>query len=194
MSTSPARTDPQRLIRLLADVAAGQQSALEQLYQCTSAQLFGLALRILGKQEWAEDVLQETYLNIWRFAGDYQAGLSAPMTWMGTILRNRALDYLRRAKVEREDTHQELDETLAEILASDTPNPEQLLNSSQNAQALAHCLEDLEQKQRQAISLAYLKDMSHVELATLLAVPLGTVKSWIRRGLDKLRGCLEAAI
>ncbi|HTJ92900.1 MAG TPA: sigma-70 family RNA polymerase sigma factor, partial [Pararobbsia sp.] len=138
-------------------------------------------------REWAEEVLQDSFVNIWRHAGDYQASLAAPMTWLAAIVRHRALDHLRRVRASGES---EWDDTLEAWLPSCETGPEDALSISQEARALAHCLDALDPEQRQAIALAYLRDQSHSEVSTSLRVPLGTVKSWIRRGLEKLKSCL----
>ena len=166
------------------------EAALRQLYDLTSAKLYGVALRILGRRDWAEDALQEAYLNIWRVAGDYKVALSPPMAWMGVIVRSRALDFLRRRASERADVAVELDDALHDSLASDQPAPLDTAQASEQAWALHECLRKLEAKQREVVSLAYLRDLSHGELAQQLQLPLGTVKTWIRRGLDQLRGCM----
>lgn len=188
-ATRPEPT-PDTLADLLARVQGADPTALRTLYDLTSAKLFGLALRILVKREWAEDVLQESFVNIWRHAGDYQSSLAAPMTWLAAIVRNRALDQLRRVKASGES---EWDDTLEDWLPSGDLGPADSLSISQEARSLAHCLDVLDPEQRQAIALAYLRDQSHSEVSTSLRVPLGTVKSWIRRGLDKLKACLGAA-
>ena len=180
---------PDTLADLLERIQGSDPTALRSLYELTSSKLFGLALRILVKREWAEDVLQDSYVNIWRHAGDYQASLSAPMTWLAAIVRNRALDHLRRVRANGEG---EWDETLDEILPSNELDPSDALSTSQEARQLAHCLGRLEPEQRQAIVLAYLRDQSHTEVCASLRVPLGTAKSWIRRGLEKLKSCLGA--
>ncbi len=182
------------LTALLDQVARQDAAALKSLYARTSSVLFGLALRVVRHREWAEDVVQESYLTIWRSAGDYRASLSPPMAWMGLIVRSRALDLLRRRVAERVDRTQELDDTLAETLEGDAPNPMDEVQASQQARALHRCLQQLEFRQRQALSLAYLRDLSHHELAEQLRLPLGTVKTWIRRGLIQLRGCMAGAI
>lgn len=166
------------------------ESALRQLYDLTSAKLYGLALRVVGNREWAEDVLQEAYLTVWRSAGDYRAALSPPLAWMGLIVRSRALDFLRRRKTERADAALELDDTISETVAGDAPNPMDTSQASEQAWALHECLRKLEAKQREVLSLAYLRDLSHGELAEHLKLPLGTVKTWIRRGIEQLRGCM----
>ncbi|MFZ5567562.1 MAG: sigma-70 family RNA polymerase sigma factor [Pseudomonadota bacterium] len=178
------------LTTLLDRVARQDATALKALYELSSALLFGLAMRVVRNPEWAEDVLQESYLTIWRSAGDYRASLSPPMAWMGLIVRSRALDLLRRRAAERADRMDELDEALSDTLEGDAPNPMDEVQASQQARALHHCLQQLEQAQRQVLSLAYLRDLSHNELAEQLRLPLGTVKTWIRRGLIQLRGCM----
>jgi RNA polymerase sigma-70 factor (ECF subfamily) len=166
------------------------EAALRELYDRTSSKLFGVAMRVVGNREWAEDVLQDAYLNIWRIAGDYRASLSPPMAWMGVIVRSRALDFRRRRASERADTAVELDDTLADTLAGDGANPMDTTQASEQAWALHECLRKLESRQREVVSLAYLRDLSHSELAEQLKLPLGTVKTWIRRGLEQLRGCM----
>jgi len=186
---SPNATDD-LLMELLDRIATRDEAALKTLYDEVSAKLYGVAMRVLGKVEWAEDALQDSFLYIWRAAPDYRASLSPPMAWMGLIVRSRCLDLLRRQQAERVNATQELDETLADQLGSDDPGPLDTHHASQQAQALHRCLSQLEHKQREVVTLAYLRDLSHGELAEQLRLPLGTVKSWIRRGLEKLRGCM----
>lgn len=176
----------------LADPARRTDSerALRELYDQTSGKLYGLAMRVVSNREWAEDVLQEAYLTIWRVAGDYRASLSPPMAWLGVIVRSRALDFLRRRASERADTTVELDDAISDTVAGDSPNPMDTSQASEQAWALHECLRKLEARQREVLSLAYLQDLSHSELAGQLKLPLGTVKTWIRRGLDQLRGCM----
>ncbi|AQV95312.1 RNA polymerase subunit sigma-24 [Cupriavidus necator] len=183
----------ERLAALLQAVAIGDRQALRGLYDLTATKLFGLALRITGRRDWAEDVVQESFVSIWHHAGDYRPHLAAPMTWMTAIVRNRALDCLRRATAARVGQTVELDDDLGEWLADDAAGPAELADASQQARALNRCLQRLDQPQRQAIMLAYLQDLSHAELAARLRAPLGTVKSWIRRGLERLRSCMEGA-
>lgn len=181
----------QTLMALLDRIAQHDDAALKTLYDLTSGKLYGLALRVLRRHEWAEDALQETFLQIWRTAAGYRATLSPPMAWLGLIVRSRALDVLRRHKAEREDLSDDIDGAgLAEQLASDTPDPMHTRLASQQAWALHQCLSRLENRQREVVSLAYLRDLSHGELAAQLQLPLGTVKTWIRRGLDQLRICM----
>ena len=177
--------------RQLAGARAGEaEAALRELYDLTSSKLYGVALKVLGNSNWAEDVLQEAYLNIWRIAGDYRSALSPPMAWMGVIVRSRALDFRRRRASERADAGLELDDAISETVAGDSPDPMDTTQASEQAWALHECLRKLEAKQREVVSLAYLRDLSHGELAQQLKLPLGTVKTWIRRGLEQLRGCM----
>lgn len=183
--------DPDELLMDLIDrIARRDEAALKALYDLTARKLYGLSLRVLGSAEAAEDALQEVYLQVWRSAGDYRATLSPPMAWLGLIVRSRSLDLLRRRAADRAHLTQELDEALADTLPGDAPNPMDTSLASQQAWAMHQCLRQLENKQREVISLAYLRDLSHGELAERLALPLGTVKTWIRRGLDKLRDCM----
>ena len=178
------------LIQLLDRVAARDHAALKALYDRTAGKLYGLALRVVSQRERAEDVLQEAFLTIWRSAGDYRASLSPPMAWMGLIVRSRGLDALRRRTADRAQLTQEFDEVLADTLQGDSPNPMDTVHASEQAFALHQCLGKLDSKQREVVSLAYIRDLSHSELSTQLKLPLGTVKTWIRRGLDQLRNCM----
>jgi len=184
----------QSLIDLMQRIAAHDQdasAALRELYDQTSSRLYGVALRVTGNREWAEDALQDAYLNIWRIAGDYRASLSPPMAWLGVIVRSRALDFLRRRNSERVDRNQELDDFVQETVASEAVDPADAVSTSEQAFALRQCLSRLEPKQREVVSLAYLRDLSHGELAVQLKLPLGTVKTWIRRGIEQLRHCMQ---
>ena len=179
------------LMDLIDRVARRDEAALKALYDLTSSKLYGLSMRVVGKAEWAEDALQETFLQIWRSAGDYRASLSPPMAWLGLIVRSRSLDYLRRRSAERIHLTDEIDDAMSDTLEGDSPNPMDTTLASQQAWALHQCLGQLENRQREVVSLAYLRDLSHGDLAEQLSLPLGTVKTWIRRGLDQLRTCMS---
>lgn len=175
--------DPEQLRTWLA--AAGQQDAIafRALYNAAAPKLFGFALRILRKRELAEEALQEGFVSIWHAAPNYQAGLAAPLTWMAAIVRNKALDILRRT-----DDAVELDH---DLLRDDACTPAEASEMSSDARALADCMSGLEGLHRQAIGLAFFHDLSHSEVAQRMALPVGTVKTWIRRGLEKLKHCLS---
>lgn len=183
-------TDPQQLRSLLAAVARRDAAAFRALYDATSPKLFGFALRILNRKELAEDVLQESFVSVWNNAGSYQAGLAAPMTWMTTIVRNRAYDLLRRVDATVEIDADTFDKDVMEALESSDPSPFDALSMDADARALAQCFSRLEGLHRQAIALAFYHDLSHSEVAQQLKLPLGTVKTWVRRGLERLRTCL----
>jgi RNA polymerase sigma factor (sigma-70 family) len=183
-------TPDAELILLLDRVAGHDPVALKALYDRCASKLFGLAIRVVTNREWAEDVLQESFLTIWRAAGEYRASLSPPMAWMGLIVRSRALDFLRRRAAERTHLTQEIDDVLADTLEGDAPCPMDTAQASEQAWALHQCLGRLDNRQREVVSLAYVRDLSHSELAQQLRLPLGTVKTWIRRGLDQLRLCM----
>lgn len=178
------------LIALIDRIALADEKALRELYELASPKLYGVAVRVVTNRDWAEDVLQEAFINIWRIAGDYRSTLSPPMAWMALVVRSRGLDFLRRRASERADRMQELDDVISDTVAGDSPNPMDTAQASEQAKALHNCLSLLDNKQREVVSLAYMRDMSHNELAAQLKLPLGTVKTWIRRGLEQLRGCM----
>lgn len=182
------------LMALIDRVGQREEAALRLLYDRTSSKLFGLALRVVRQREWAEDVLQEAFLTIWRAAADYRSSLSPPMAWMGLIVRSRALDLLRRRTADRAQFTQEFDDVMEDTLESNAPNPMDMADASEQAWALHQCLRQLEGPQREVVSLAYLRDLSHSELAEQLKLPLGTVKTWIRRGVEKLRACMAGFV
>jgi RNA polymerase sigma-70 factor, ECF subfamily len=177
------------LDELMARCALRDQRAFAELYRRSSGRLLAVAMRIVRRRDWAEDVLQESFVNIWNHVTDYSRAKSAPMTWMTAIVRNRALDWARRPKHETAD--EDLD-GLIENWEDDTPGPAQRLMQAGAAGELNDCLRILSGQQRQSIALAYMHGLSHSELSEHLGEPLGTIKTWIRRGLEKLRGCLEA--
>ena len=184
-----AKDAPDDLAALLGACGRRDREAFARLYRASSPKLFGVALRILKREDWAEEVLQDAYVSIWNHSGGYASGLSAPMTWMTSIVRNRCLDWLRKPRFEVADPEGEI----AERTASNFEGPLALLERSNEASAIAACLKGLEPKQRQTIVLAFYEGLSHSELAAHLREPLGTVKTWVRRGLVRLKGCLAAA-
>ena len=174
------------LLEMAGRRGAESQAAFAELYRYTSPKLFGVALRILRRSDWAEEVLQECYVNIWNHSANYQAGLSAPMTWLTSIVRNRCLDWLRRPNLEDATD----DDGVFDTFEAPDPGPLDRLQQVSEAAAIARCLDTLETRQRQAIGIAFYEGLTHAELAEKLAQPLGTVKTWVRRGLLRLRDCL----
>jgi len=198
-----ADTDPSarqhQLADLLSRTALGDRVAFDTLYRHTSAHLLGVILRIQSDRAQAEDVLQEVYVNIWRSAQSFNPALSQPSTWLNSIARNRAIDSLRRrqtspqtvSSVVMDADDEETD--MLNALPSDAPGPLDLLEQASEAMALQDCMAQLNKDQRQSLALAYYQGLSHSEVAEQLRQPLGTVKSWVRRGLQGLKNCLERA-
>jgi RNA polymerase sigma factor (sigma-70 family) len=172
----------------LARAGQGDRSAFRAVYEATSAKLFGVCLRILPDRQTAEDVLQDTYVTVWRKAASFDASRASPITWLVTIARNRAIDRLRSAAPMRNAAPVEEAHDLADAgpLASET------VEQADEATRLNGCLETLEDKARAVIRTAFFEGATYDELAKRENVPLGTMKSWIRRGLLRLRSCLEA--
>ncbi len=185
-----ANTPDSELMELLDRIAAREQAALKLLYDRTASRLYGLALRIVGNKEWAEDVLQDSFMGIWRSAGTYRDSLSPPLAWMGMLVRSRALDFLRRRRAERLHLNVPIEDVEELLQDREAQSPMQWVEASEQAAVLHQCLQKLEQPQRQVVSLAYLRDLSHSELASHLKLPLGTVKTWMRRSLEQLRKCM----
>ncbi len=186
-SQTSAVGDPATLAKWISAVALGDRQAYRRLYDATSPKLFAVALRILRDESRAEDVLQDSFVNVWNGAAGYNSSLSAPMTWMVTIVRNRSLDYIRRG----DHRTIALDDDLAAVLESNQPTPSESAMHAQDATALHRCLKRLDAGQRQAIAFAYFQGLTHSELAATLRIPIGTVKTWIRRGLEKMKRCLD---
>ena len=180
---------------LLARTALGDRAAFAELYRRTSAHLFGVVLRINRDRGQVEDVLQETYVNVWRAAGGFDAARAQPLTWLTSIARNRAIDSLRRqqAQPRLSSGEQDEDEDVYDRAADDQPGPLELLQRVSDARALGACMEMLSAQQRQSVALAFYDGLSHAEVAARLHEPLGTVKSWVRRGLLALKACLDKA-
>jgi RNA polymerase sigma-70 factor (ECF subfamily) len=170
----------------MAGVAGGDRAALRTVYRLTSAKLFGTIVRIVPERDRAEDILQDVYVKVWRRAGRFDARKGSPITWLCTIARNTALNDLRRdgRKVERAD------DALPEVEDADTLPADEWLCAMEESEALARCLQELSGDQRRSIRLAFFEGYSYSELARKVDVPLGTMKSWIRRGLAGLKGCL----
>jgi RNA polymerase sigma-70 factor (ECF subfamily) len=182
-----ADADRSELVAALARVAGGDRAALQMVYQDTSAKLFGVCLRILNDRSEAEDVLQEVYLTVWRKAASFDPARASPITWLVAIARNRSIDRLRSAAGGRRMDPIDA----ADDVRDPAPAAVELVEAAQQSSRLSLCLEQLESRQSSAIRAAFLDGNTYEELAERMKVPLGTMKSWIRRGLLKLRDCLE---
>jgi RNA polymerase sigma-70 factor, ECF subfamily len=183
----------EELRALLSRVALGNQRAFTDLYRQAGAHLYAVALRIVRNGPLAEEVLQEAFVSVWHHAGTYDAAKSQPLTWLTSIVRNRCLDQLRKREIDTVTLVGDDDDAAEWDLPSDGPTPIELLLAGADARALRDCVDSLDGGPKQAIALAFFQGLSHGELAAHLREPLGTVKSWVRRGLEKLRRCLDAA-
>lgn len=180
-----AATTPEDLARLMTRVAAGERAALRQLYEATSAKLFAVCLRILSDREEAEDVLQEVYVTVWRRADRFDGSRASVMTWVSTIARNRSIDRLRaRGPMAYADQVEELE------IPDGAVSAEALLVTAGEDQRLHRCLSELDERTEKVIRTAFFEGVTYEALARRMNTPLGTVKSWVRRGLAKLKGCL----
>jgi len=178
--------DEAELFRLMRRVGQRDHAAFQDLYRVTAPQLFAIGLRILKQRELAEDVLQESFISIWERAVDYDSVRGTPMSWLATIVRHRAIDALRRLGA-RPEGWSETDEALVNLVAgADSASDRRMVLG-----ALGRCLDQLEPKPRDAVVYAYAYGYTHEELAERLKAPLGTVKSWIRRSLERLKACLD---
>lgn len=182
----PADEARAHLAATLLAVGSEDRAAFRELYRLTSAKLFGVALRICGDRQAAEDVLHDVYLTIWRRAGAWEPGRASPITWLATVARNRAIDW-RRAQATRAAVPIEH----APDLPDDTPDAEAMLMAAGERHALLQCLAELEIRQRDAIRTAFFDGVTYAELAKRADVPEGTAKSWVRRGLQRLKECLQ---
>lgn len=180
------------LPELLARVALHDRAAFQSLYAATCAHLFSVSFRILRNENRADEALQEAYVSIWQNAASYSAMAASPMTWMINVVRNRSIDLLRSRRTEAASTGPLDDEALG-VAASRDGEPDRLLDDSLVKGKIDRCMQTISAAQRQALALAYYRGLVHTDIATLLDVPLGTAKGWVRRGLDQLKSCLEAA-
>ena len=173
------------LAALFPAIASGDRHALARLYERTSAKLYGVALRILHSETEAEEVLQDVYLSVWRNAGRFQVERASPITWLAVLARNRAIDRIRGRKPQSAPLEEAGDP------ASRDPDALELLEQAVDRERLDDCLDQLDEAPRRAIVSAFLDGFTHSEIAANENVPLGTMKSRIRRALIALRMCLE---
>lgn len=188
------KPDSASLQELIERAARGDHAAFALVYQRTHAHLFGVALRMLGREQAAEDVLQEAFVSIWKSAGQYRSRVDGqdiqPMTWLIAIVRNKSLDALR-SRTRRKETELP-DEEALEADGPAAPSALELLGEASRAMKVEGCLDGLDGSYRQSLALAYYQGLSHSEVATQMGAPLGSVKAWIRRGLERLKTCLAS--
>lgn len=173
--------------RLMARTAVGDDLAFTELYVGTREQLLAVSLRIVGDPAIAEEALHDAFIKIWMHAASYRSEAGPALAWMSAIVRNRTRDIARRLR-ELPD----VDERLAAHVVDPSPPPEDIAAGRLEARALCECVAALDPGDRQAIALAFTRDMSHAEVARHLGRPLGTVKTQIRRGILRLRECMSA--
>jgi RNA polymerase sigma factor (sigma-70 family) len=171
----------------LGRIPAGDGAALQTVYRLTSAKLFGVCLRILGERAEAEDVLQEVYVTVWRKAAVFDASRASPMTWLIAIARNRSIDRLRAS---RQTRTMDPIEAASEI-ADTAGGADRVIEGAQDYARLHGCLDELASHERAALRGAFFDGNTYEDLASRMKVPLGTMKSWIRRAMIKLKACLE---
>ncbi|MCU0805861.1 MAG: RNA polymerase sigma factor [Burkholderiales bacterium] len=187
---TPVRVDqPDVLAQLLQRSAGGDPCAFQALYEAAAPQLYAVARRMLRRADLADEALQDTFVRVWKHAGDFDAALASPMTWMNSILRNRCLDVLRQPARERSLDDGDFD---VDTVADDAPGPADFAVRAQDARGVAVALARLPHHEREAIELAFFGDLTHAEVAERMGAPLGTAKTWIRRGLERLRALHEA--
>lgn len=184
MPSDPA-TARAHLTEVLVRTGNEERSAFSELYSLTSAKLFGIVLRICGERQAAEDVLHEVYLTVWKRASGYEPGRASPITWLATIARNRAIDWRRAQNVRRSAPVED-----AADIADDAPLATDLIEAAQSNNRLHLCLDALDARERTAIRTAFFEGVTYAELAERQSVPLGTMKSWVRRGLIRLKDCV----
>lgn len=185
-TTDSAAIRREELSGLIDRVARGDRKALGEVYNRTSAKLYGVCLRITCDREAADDILQDVYLKVWKRAGRFKPEFASPITWLCAIARNAAIDWVRkhgRPVLLATDNASDTEVNLGEAMEAMTAGEDRAL--------IFDCLDALPSQQNRAIRLAFFDGLSHSELAETMRTPLGTTKSWIRRGLLQMRGCLE---
>lgn len=175
-----------RLENALQQVADGDRQPLRLIYDLTSSKLLAVILQIVRERDAAEDVLQNVFIKVWQSAGRFDTTRASPITWLCTIARNSAIDSVRKSGRRGEVS----DDVLPDI-EDETPDAEDMLCDAEESARLQDCLDGLKSDHRKCIRMAFFRGYTHTELSQLLDVPLGTLKSRIRRGLASLKGCLE---
>jgi len=185
----PAASDAEGTLNreaLLQACASGDQTALHSLYMGTAPQLFGLALRILRGRELAEEIVQDSFLIVWRQAYAFDPARGSAMAWLASVVRNRCIDVIRQRGRDRP-----LDDVSIEDWEAPVSSPADLAALNRGASRLHDCLAELEEQPRKVLMMVYYEGITYKEAAGRLGVPLGTVTSWVRESLLRLRDCME---
>jgi RNA polymerase sigma-70 factor (ECF subfamily) len=187
MHVQAGQTVTGKTVESLLEAAADQDAAaFRLLYDHTAAKLLGIASRIVRRRDLAEEVIQDVFVKIWTGAARFDRSLGSGQAYLATMTRNRALDQVRRkteVSAEEKPDMQDLSDNL--------PTPEAIAEDRSELRAVLACLQRLPAGQRQAIAAAYIDGASGAEIAARLAVPVGTVKTWLSRGLAALRECMD---
>jgi RNA polymerase sigma-70 factor, ECF subfamily len=176
------------LIWLLGAVARGDEAAFERLYGATRAKLYGVLLRILGKSALAEEVMEETYLKVWKLADQFDPATASPITWMVAIARNRAIDIVRK----RGDISIDEQFEAAEAPPAEAPAPLARRETTAELKRLLSCLGRLDPEKQRIVLLAYYSGWSRDQLASKLDISVNTITTWLRRSLLEIRECMGA--
>jgi RNA polymerase sigma-70 factor (ECF subfamily) len=168
---------------LIEAVADGDRQALRALYYCAAPRMLGIAMRMVGRRELAEEAVQDAFVAVWEAASRFDPQKGSGQAWLATIVRHKAIDRLRANSWLTREVAEPGNLLIADAAGGDA--------SKEDAMAVRHCMDVLGESERQALTLVYYYGLSHRELRTRMNAPLGTVKSWVRRGLLALKKCLE---
>ncbi|MCH9675671.1 MAG: sigma-70 family RNA polymerase sigma factor [Gammaproteobacteria bacterium] len=174
------------LLELLRETGQGDLQSFEKLYGLSAPKLFSLCRQLMQSDALAEEILQESFVQIWREAHRYDQRRASAFTWMATIARHKAIDELRRRAREHRGR-----ESLAAQPSPQLPGLLDTLLDDAQTRALDRCLNQLSARQKETIVLAFFRGLTHSELAKSLSAPVGSIKSWIRRGMEQLKLCLQ---
>lgn len=186
-SSAAQATTADDVSALIGRVAMQDRVAFANLYTATAPKLLGVVLRILKERSWADDVIQEAYLNVWQRAGQFDSGKASPITWLVSIARNKAIDELRKHPAGRTSTDDAMDERVAR-----QPTAQDQMEDQQEVSKLNRCIDELAKERQDIVRLAYLGGWSREELASQYEQPVNTMKTWLRRALQDIKGCLES--
>lgn len=182
-TTSAERAE---LDRRLIETGRGDRQAFAELYERTSSKLYGVCLRMLRDRSEADEVLQEIYTTVWRRAASFDAAKAGAITWLIALARNKSIDRLRQRREAQSE-----DPFMLDVMDADQTTPAAAAESSQEYRRLENCLDELQPQQRNSVREAFYGGATYNELAKRCKVPLGTMKTWIRRSLMQLRACLD---